>query len=317
MNSLYSTEIPKETQFHIQNLSQMLKLDVSIGICAHNEERNIGKLLDALLKQEIDIVNITQIFVISVSTDKTNEIVQKYRRRDSRIQLVIQKKREGKASAVNLFLKRATGDVLVLISADTLPKKATIEHLVEPFLDSHVGMTGGRPIPTNNQRKFMGAVSCLLWKLHDEVSTANLDNPKCGEIIAFRNMIERIPKDTAVDEAWIEMAIRQKGFVLRYAPEAIVYNHGPESISDFLKQRRRIYSGHLYLKKVGYEVSTMKMSTILRVIPHVVGKSLRETLFFAGAVFLEVYGRCLGAYDFYVKKKNPYIWDMATSTKSV
>jgi cellulose synthase/poly-beta-1,6-N-acetylglucosamine synthase-like glycosyltransferase len=318
MKTIYSTEESQELQFPVQNLEEMFKLKVSIGICAHNEERNIGKLLDALFEQETKIVSINQIVVVSFSTDKTNEIVQKYARRDSRIKLVIQKKRAGKASAVNLFLKKATGDVLVLVSADTLPKKTTIENLATPFLDSHVGMTGGRPIPTNNRRKFMGAVSFLLWKLHDEVSTANIDNPKCGEIIAFRNVIDKIPKDTAVDEAWIEMAVRQRGFALRYAPEAVVYNHGPENISDFLKQRRRIHSGHLYLKeKVGYEVSTMKMSKIFKVIPNVFGNSLREVLFFTGAVFLEVYGRCLGAYDFYVKKKNPYVWDMATSTKKV
>jgi len=296
----------------------MLKIKTSVGICAHNEERNIGKLLDALLGQETNVVSIIQIFVVSYSTDETNEIVEKYKRRDSRIELVLQKKREGKASAVNLFLKEATGDVLVLESADTLPKKSTIEKLVAPFLDLNVGMTGGRPIPTNNRRKFMGIVSYLLWKLHHEISAADLENPKCGEIIAFRNIIKNIPNDTVVDEAWIEMAVRKKGFSLRYVPDAVVYNHGPESVSDFLKQRRRIYSGHLHLKKeVGYEVSTMKFSKILRVMPRIIGHSLKELFFFVGAVFLEVYGRFLGAYDFYIKKRNPYVWDMAASTKDV
>jgi biofilm PGA synthesis N-glycosyltransferase PgaC len=296
----------------------VLKINTSIGICAHNEERNIGKLLDALLGQETNVVSIIQILVVSYSTDETNEIVEKYKRRDSRIELVLQKKRDGKASAVNLFLKEATGDVLVLESADTLPKKSAIEKLVEPFLDSNVGMTGGRPIPTNTRRKFMGVVSYLLWKLHHEVSAADVENPKCGEIIAFRNIIKNIPNDTAVDEAWIEMAVRKKGFALRYAPDAVVYNHGPESVSDFLKQRRRIHSGHLHLKeKGGYEVSTMKVSKILKVIPRVVGHSLKELFFFVGAVFLEVYGRFLGAYDFYIKKRNPYVWDMAASTKDV
>jgi biofilm PGA synthesis N-glycosyltransferase PgaC len=310
-------EETQELQFHAQDLDE-IPIHISVGICAHNEERNIGKLLDALLKQESKVFNMSQILVISHSTDSTNEVVKKYKKRDSRIKLVLQKKREGKASAVNLFLKEANGDVLVLESADTLPKKLTIEKLVEPFLDSNIGMTGGRPIPTNNRRKFMGVVSYLLWKLHHEVSVADIENPKCGELIAFRNVIRSIPSDTAVDEAWIEMAVREKGFSLRYAPDAVVYNHGPESVSDFLKQRRRIYSGHLHLKeKVGYEVSTMKFSRIFKVVPRVTGHSFKELFFFVGAVFLEVYGRFLGAYDFYIKKRNPYVWDMAASTKEV
>jgi biofilm PGA synthesis N-glycosyltransferase PgaC len=318
MTFRYPPEEMQVFQIHAQELDEMSKINISIGICAHNEERNIGKLLDALLEQKSDIVRIVQILVISYSTDSTNEVVKTYQRKDNRIKLVLQQKREGKASAVNLFLKEATGDVLVLESADTLPEKSTMEKLVEPFLDSHIGMTGGRPIPTNGRRKFMGIVSSLLWKLHHEVSAADLENPKCGEIIAFRNIIKRIPIDTAVDEAWIEMAVRKKGFSLRYAPNAVVHNHGPESVSDFLKQRRRIHSGHLYLKNnSGYEVSTMKTSKVLRVLPRVIRLSLREQFFFVGAIFLEVYGRFLGAYDFYVKKKNPYVWDMVPSTKEV
>jgi biofilm PGA synthesis N-glycosyltransferase PgaC len=318
MRILYPVEEKQELAFHVQNLDEMLQINTSIGICAHNEELNIGKLLDALLQQESNVVRIRQIVVISCSTDATNEIVEKYKESDRRIKLVLQRKREGKASAVNLFLKAATGDVLVLESADTLPEKSTIEKLVAPFLDSNVGMTGGRPIPTNNQRKFMGVVSYLLWKMHHEVSVADLENPKCGEIIAFRNIIKNIPNDTAVDEAWIEMAVRKKGFSIRYAPCAVVYNHGPESVSDFLKQRRRVYAGHLHLKEeLGYEVSTMKLSKILKVIPCIIRRSLKAPVFLIGAVFLEIYGRFLGAYDFYVKKRNPYVWDMATSTKEV
>jgi biofilm PGA synthesis N-glycosyltransferase PgaC len=318
MNSLYPNENQQEALFKVQDLAEVSKIKVSVGICAHNEERNIGKLLAALLKQETKTVRIHQILVVSASTDETDSIVKKYRKKDKRIKLVIQKKREGKASAVNLFLKEGTGDVLVLLSADTWTKKSTIENLVVPFLDSHTGMTGGRPIPTNDHRKFIGSVSFLLWKLHHEVSAANLENPKCGEIVAFRNIIKNIPKDTVVDEAWIEMAVRKKGLAVRYAPDAIVYNHGPENISDFLKQRRRIYNGHLQLKKKGgYEVPTMKISKVIKVMPRVLGYGLKDLFFFIGAVFLEVHGRFLGAYDFYVKKTNPYIWDMATSTKEV
>jgi biofilm PGA synthesis N-glycosyltransferase PgaC len=318
MKILYSNEEITAFQFLVQDLDEISKMKISIGICAYNEERNISKILDALLEQETTIASINQILIVSCSTDKTNEIVQKYGKRDSRIRLVLQEKRTGKASAVNLFLKKAAGDILVLISADTLPKKPTIENLVVPFLDPRIGMTGGRPVPTNSRRNFMGTVSYLLWKLHDEISRADLENPKCGEIIAFRKVIEKLPNDTAVDEAWIEMTVRKKGFTLRYVPEAVVYNHGPENISDFLKQRRRIHSGHLHLKeKAAYEVSTMKTSKVLKVMPRVVGNSLRELLFFVGAVFLEAYGRFLGEYDFYIKKRNPYVWDMVTSTKEV
>jgi hypothetical protein len=35
----------------------------------------------------------------------------------------------------------------------------------------------------------------------------------------------------------------------------------------------------------------------------------------AGAVILEASGRLLGLYDYALRKENPYIWDIACSTK--
>ena len=71
------------------------------------------------------------------------------------------------------------------------------------------------------------------------------ESPKLGEIVAFRNVIPRIPLDTAVDELSIQALITQLGYQLVYEPEAVVYNRGPATVGDFLRQRRRIYAGHL------------------------------------------------------------------------
>jgi poly-beta-1,6-N-acetyl-D-glucosamine synthase len=293
----------------------MHPLTVSIGICAYNEEKNIGRLLDALLRQKTEQSQIQEIYVVSSgSTDRTDEIVGKFSLKDSRIKLLGQKKREGKASAINLFLENAHGDVLILESGDTIPLDDTIEMLVAPFNNSNVGMTGGHPLPVNDRRTFIGFTVHFLWELHHQLA---LMSPKLGELVAFRNVIKSIPKDTAVDEACIEARIRESGLELRYVPEALVYNKGPENIEDFLSQRRRIYAGHMHLlNTTGYSPSSMQAQTVLRAL-FGVDLTIREMLYAVGAMVLEMYGRTLGAYDFQVKKKNPYIWDMANTTKEV
>ncbi|MEZ4834803.1 MAG: glycosyltransferase family 2 protein [Caldilineaceae bacterium] len=59
-----------------------------------------------------------------------------------------------------------------------------------------------------------------------------------------------------MDEAFVEAIVVERGMQVRYAPDAVVYNTGPTTISDFVKQRRRNHAGHLYLKhKYGYAVS--------------------------------------------------------------
>lgn len=290
------------------------KVSISIGICVYNEEKNIRSLLNSLLNQKTT-KNIKEIIVVSSAcSDRTDEIIENdFLPSYQKVVLLKQEKREGKASAVNLFLEHASGDIVVVESGDTIPAEDTIENLTEPFKKPKVGMVGGRPSPVNDPNTFMGFTVHLLWDLHHKLA---LKHPKLGELVAFRkNLIKRIPTDTAVDEAFIEALIKEKGYELKYVPSAIVYNKGPETIADFLKQRRRIFAGHLHLKKTrGYMPSSMKLN-ILKLVLEGIKFNPKEILWLFGAMLLEFYGRLLGSYDFFIKNKNPFIWDIANTTK--
>ena len=279
-----------------------------IGIMAYNEEVNMPHLLDALLTQKTDTVAIDQIIVVaSGCSDQTEPIVRDYAKRDSRILLLTQEKREGKASAVNLLMANTKHEVVVLQSADTIPLPDTIEALVSCFADPEVGMAGGRPVPTNPRDTFMGYGVHLLWELHHKIA---LSHPKMGELIAFRNIFRQIPYVTAVDEASIEPLIIGQGMKLIYVPEAVVLNRGPETVQDFIKQRRRIFAGHLYVKEtVGYRVSTMSSLRIAWV--------LLRNLKFEWRTFLEIYVRFLAVCDYTIWKRNPYTWAVVESTKKL
>jgi cellulose synthase/poly-beta-1,6-N-acetylglucosamine synthase-like glycosyltransferase len=288
----------------------------SIGVMAYNEEANIGALLNALLKQKLFLCNINEIIVVaSGCTDNTEGIVKSYVKKDSKIRLLTQSKRQGKASAINLFLQYAKGDIIVLESADTLPEENTIENLVAPFVDTKIGMTGAHPTPINPETKFIGFTVNLLWRLHHKLA---MEHPKLGELVAFRNVIREIPYDTAVDEASIEASITEAGYRLYYASDAIVHNKGPETIRDLLKQRRRIAAGHKHLEVTqNYTVSTTNGLRIAKLLLSDMKWGPRSVIWTIGAVLLECYGRFLGLYDFYVKKKNPFKWDIASSTKNL
>jgi len=281
-------------------------LSCSIGVMAYNEEQNIGRLLQALIDQRLSNCHIVEIIVVaSGCTDRTEAIVKEFTAREARIELVVQEKREGKASAINLFLE----------SGDTLPEPETIERLVTAFQNPEVGMTGAHPVPVNREDHFTGHAVHLLWRLHHRIA---MDAPKLGELVAFRNIVKSIPRDTAVDEASIEAIIIGAGHRLAYASDAIVRNKGPENVRDFLKQRRRIAAGHLYLQRQrDYAVSTLSPGHIIGPLLNELRWTPRYLLWSVGTVLLEAAGRALGYYDFVIRKKNPYIWDMATSTKDL
>jgi glycosyltransferase involved in cell wall biosynthesis len=126
------------------------KIRCSVGITAYNEEANIGRLLQAILDQRLYDVEITEIIVVaSGCTDRTEEIVREYVDKDPRVQLHVQEKREGKTSAVNVFLAHAREKILVLESGDTLPNEDTIGRMVTMFRDPAVGMTGAQKVAVN------------------------------------------------------------------------------------------------------------------------------------------------------------------------
>jgi len=295
---------------------QVIPIKTSIGITAHNEAANIGQLLEALLLQDTTQVQIDEILIVSSgSTDGTDDIVRQWEKKDPRIRLLRQAKREGKASAINLFIGEARNEILVLESADTLPLANTVENLVRPLRDKGVGMTGGHPVPLNSEKTIIGAVVHLMWELHHRLA---LESPKLGEMVAFRKVIDSISLESAVDEASLEAVIQRAGFTLLYVPEAIVLNKGPESIRDFIIQRRRIQAGHLWLRSnSGYQVSTKSVSRITRHLAQATPRSGRGLLVGAAAIILEALGRGLGWYDFKVLGKNPFVWEVAQSTKSL
>lgn len=282
----------------------------SVGVFAYNEEKNIEKNLKSLLKQDLNRVEIGEIIVlVDGKGDNTRDIVKIIASQDKRIKPFYSEIRKGKSRSVNKFLSLAENNILVMVGADTVLDSRAVENLVKPLFDIKVGMTGGRPVPLNDKNNLMGFTVHLLWGLHHQVS---LGSPKMGEMTAFRKVISEIP-DTAVDEALIEAKIKEKGYKVVYAPSAIVYNKGPETIKEFLVQRRRIYFGHYCLKrKTGYKVSTTNcFKTFYLLI-----KNFKFSIFTLLAVLLEGLARFLGWWD-YILGRDHKIWKEAKTTKDL
>ncbi|MFA5070494.1 MAG: glycosyltransferase [Patescibacteria group bacterium] len=283
---------------------------------AYNEEKNISRLLEALLNQKLSRVKISHIFVIaSGCTDRTEEIVREYIKKDNRIRLISQKKREGKSSAINFFIKEARENILVLESGDTLPVENTIENLILPFSEPEVGMTGAHVIPLNKDNTPVGFAVQTLWRLHHLIA---LKIPKMGELVAFRKIFQMIPKTSAVDEANIEPLVKGQGYRLVYVPEAIVYNRGPENVREFIRQRKRINIGLLALKEnQGYMVATMSGRRVFLTLMRNFKFSVKSLAYTPIVIGLEVWARILAAYAYHYKKDSQTVWEICPSTKKL
>jgi poly-beta-1,6-N-acetyl-D-glucosamine synthase len=288
----------------------------SVGIAAYNDEANIGKLLDAMIAQELDQVEISEIIVVaSGCTDATVHIVQGYAAQNPKVNLIEQDEREGKTSAMNAFLQRAAEEICVWESGDTLPGEASIENLVKLFTDPKVGMTGAQKVPVNVPEHVVGYMSHLRLRLEHQLC---LEIPRTGELIAFRKVFSHLPPDVAMDEAFVEALVIRRGLDVHYAPDALVYNMGPETLGEFVMQRRRNYAGHLHLRhKYGYRVSSLDTFRVLRIGVEEIGNAMKLIGTLLALAGVEAISRILGSYDYYVKGRKHVVWDIAWTTKKV
>ncbi len=91
---------------------------VSIITPSYNSERFISKTIDSVLSQTYQ--NWEMIIVDDVSTDNSNEIIESYIKKDSRIKLIKLIKNRGPAVARNIAIKEAKGRYIAFLDADDL-----------------------------------------------------------------------------------------------------------------------------------------------------------------------------------------------------
>ncbi len=111
-------------------------MKVSVIVPAYNEEKYLGKCLEALKNQTLTPDEI--IVVDNNSTDRTSEIAKEARVR------VITEKSQGLTYARNSGFNHAIGDVLLRTDSDTQVPKDWVERMSKHFEDPEVGrVTGG------------------------------------------------------------------------------------------------------------------------------------------------------------------------------
>ncbi|MCE5296060.1 MAG: glycosyltransferase [Euryarchaeota archaeon] len=291
-------------------------MNVSVGVCAYNEAKNIGRSIGSVLTQELSVANLLEVIVISSgSTDGTDDIVRDIASKDGRVRLVRQEKREGKNSAVNEFMREAKGDVLVLVNADNIVGKGSLNALVAPFTDEKVGVAGGRPMPVNSRNSIVGFAVFMLWDMHHRLS---LIYPKVGEMMAFRNMHVQIPTGMQSDEDLIRMDLERKGLRSVYVPEATVINKGPETVHDFMKQRTRVNIGERYMKKwYDFDIPTWDKSYLLGAVQGFIRDNWRDAWKMAIAIGLEGFARIYASIHARLDRGDKPVWNVVETTKQV
>lgn len=305
------------------------KMRLSIVICAYNEERCIGDLLQNIPSQKLppEITDYEIIVVASGCTDRTVPVVKKFMTRNSKIRLIEESERLGKATALNKALAAATGDYIALIPADVSPEENGLYNLVIPLRDPKVVVVSGRPIQNPRYRKvgFAGYLMNMTFRIWGRVmktlNDAGLAAHSSGEFMAMRaNIIARIPEECAADDSYISVVAKRKGFI-KFVPEAICYNLMPSNLQDYINQRRRWLYGHFQTHKLTGEYPTVidtlifsKPKLVLKVLLDEIRDRPSETQFLVGAALIEIIIYILTILDTLLNRQYA-VWPIIKSTK--
>lgn len=222
----------------------MKKLTLTIGIPAHNESSNITQLLDEIFAQELHLVRLTEVIIVSDgSTDKTDEVVRNYSR--GKVTLVKNITNRGVAEAQNQIIKKTNTDVLVLLNADiAIPTKRVLDHLVSPILFGSAWLSAGQIIEQKPQTYveygLFGSM-CLKRELFRGMGEGNSVYSCVGPIRAFSRKFYRQLRFISNEGEDMYSYLRCKQLQGKFiaVPHAIVRYKLPSSKSDYQKQSDR------------------------------------------------------------------------------
>lgn len=253
---------------------------ISVIVPAYNEEKVIGETIGALLATDYPDKEI--IVVDDGSKDKTLEVAMKFKEKIK----VIHKENGGKASALNQGLLYATGDIVVIVDADTIIGHSSLKHIAKSMIDENVAAVAGN-VKIRNKINWLTWCQALEYMSGIQIMRRGLDYFGAitivpGALGAFRKKkLEEAGtyhKDTLVEDFDATMKVLRSGMIVSGSSAATAYTQAPQTLRDYYNQRKRWYRGNLqvlrrhsdillnprfgYLQKLSYPLMAIHMLVI-------------------------------------------------------
>lgn len=234
---------------------------VSIIIPAHNEEKVIEETVKAIISMNYPRESFELIVVNDKSTDRTGEILSELQQKYINL-IVINVKNgggRGKSAALNIGLKKATGEYIVVYDADNTPEKNALKYLVGAIIEEPGLACVAGKFRTRNKEKtiltrlinletlgFQWMSQAGRWKLF-KISII----PGTNYIIR-KDILDQLGgwnEDSITEDTELSMRIYQlKGDnKIKFFPLAVTWEQEPETIAVWFKQRARWIKGNIHV----------------------------------------------------------------------
>jgi cellulose synthase/poly-beta-1,6-N-acetylglucosamine synthase-like glycosyltransferase len=227
----------------------------SIIVPTKDEETVIGRCLNGLLDLDYPKDKLEIIVVDGNSADATCKVCSDFSAKyPGSFKIVNEKESKGKPTALNLALPYATGQIVGVFDADSVPEKDVLRKVASYFGDKQLMAVQGRTTSLNEKRNILTRVVSAEEKAWYQALLSGREklqlfvplNGSCQFI--RRNVLEELGGwDEASLTEDVELALRlvEKKYSIKYADDVCCGQETPNGLRDLIKQRVRWYRGYM------------------------------------------------------------------------
>lgn len=204
------------------NFDNQFTPSATLVISAYNEEKVIEAKINNALLLDYPAEKLTIMVVSDCSTDRTDEIVLKFR--DKGVILVRPESRRGKTFGLNLAFKQITSDVVIFSDANAMYDVNAVRRLVRHFADEHIGYVVGHARYLESQQTAAGSSESTYWnfelKIKEWESAFSSVVGGDGALYAIRSHLYEPLQESDINDFVNPLQIVAKGYRGIFDPEA-------------------------------------------------------------------------------------------------
>ena len=218
---------------------------VSVIIPTFNGGSGVDRSIASLRRQTLRPVEI--IVVDDGSTDETRAVAERARAQGLVDVLICHGTRCGKAAATNAGARFASGDLLLIMDADTVFEPTAVARLAAEFGDPRVAGASGNIAIDNAHESVWTGLQSVEYLMSISAGRALLD--VVDAIACLSGACSMFRRDIFLRQGGLDVGpgedleyslrLRRLGYVIRFVPDAWAETAGPTSAISLLRQRAR------------------------------------------------------------------------------